>query len=156
MKRFILVLLCVMLASCVHVDRTTSHPIDGVLVDYDGRPIAGAQVWALCQLPGGLFAAPRNTSWGPSITDAAGNFKIEMTPVSMIQTGTIFDGSTTPSILVVLRDRGCFMIVSTKGKKDLGFMRLNFPEPHGPPSFSMIDELDVEDQAVARTYVYRH
>jgi hypothetical protein len=150
-----LILLFCMLSGCLHVEKTTSHPIDGVLRDHEGRPIVGAQVWARCQLPGGLFSAPRNTSWGPAITDGEGRFKIEMTPVSMVQTGTIFDGRTTPSILVVDRDRGCLMIVSTEDQKDLGFVRLTFPAPHGPPSFGMIDELDSEDQAVARTYVYR-
>jgi hypothetical protein len=78
-----------------------------------------------------------------------------MAPVSMVQTGTIFDGSTTPSILVVERNRGCFMVVSAKDEKDLGFLRLTFPEPDGPPSFSAIDELDSEDQLVARAYVHQ-
>ena len=155
MRPLYALLLCCLLGGCMHVDRTTSNPITGVLVDHGGRAMPGAQVWAFCQMPGGIFAAPKNTSWGPGVTDVEGRFRIEITPVSMVQTGTIFDGSTKPSILVVERDRGCFMVVSTMDEKDPGFMRLTFPEPHGPPSFSMIDELDSEDQFVARTYVYQ-
>jgi hypothetical protein len=46
-------------ASCVHVEKTTGTPIHGVLVDEKDRGIAGAQVWAKFQMPGGLLSAPR-------------------------------------------------------------------------------------------------
>src|SRR5690349_21727947 len=122
MRTLAALLFCCLLGGCLHVDQTTSHPITGILVDHHGSPVTGAQVWAICRLPGGLFAAPKNTSWGPGVTDIEGRFKIDMTSVSMVQTGTIFDGSTQPSILVVDRDRGCFMVGSSEDEKDSGLV----------------------------------
>ena len=147
-----------LLTGCVHVEKTTSRPITGVLFDSKGSPIAGAQVWAYCKLPSGLFAAPRNTSFGPALTKQDGSFVLEMKPVSMVQTGTVFDGSTTPSLLILHRERGCFSTGSLEEKKDLGFQKLIWPtsqfESPGAPSFSMIDQLSPEDQAIARSYVH--
>jgi hypothetical protein len=153
MRPILIFLICIH-SGCLHIERTTSHPIEGVLNDHTGSPISGTQVWAVCRMPGGLLEAPKNTSWGPAVTDIEGKFRILMTPVSMIQTGTIFDGSSKPFLLIVDRNRGCYMAISTINKKDLGFMKLTFPELKGRPIFDMIDELDPKDQEIALSYVH--
>ena len=155
MKTLISLLAAISLSGCVHIDQTTAHPIEGVLLDHDGAPIAGAQVWAYCRLPGGIVAAPKTVSWGPGVTDSSGRFRIDMESISMVQTGSIFDGSTTPTLLAIDRQRGCIMRVETEDKKDLGFVQLRFPAPNGPPMFGMIDELDSRGQAIARTFVFQ-
>jgi hypothetical protein len=87
---FVLVLL---VSGCVHLDKTSSSPIRGVLLDKDGIGISGAQIWAYFQLPGGIFAAPKHKAFGPALTEPNGEFTLPLEVVSMIQTGTIFDGS---------------------------------------------------------------
>jgi hypothetical protein len=153
MKHLDAILLLCLLSSCVHVEKTPSTPVSGVLNDSQGHPIRGAQVWAYCTLPGGFFAAKKHVSWGPGITNSEGKFSIPMTPVSMVQTGTIFDGSTMPMIMVVDRERGCFGQKLYEDDTDLSNVRITFPRLDPQLSFDEIKDLDAEDWEIARRFL---
>ena len=150
----LLLLTPLLAASCVHVEKTTGKPIHGVLVDEKDRGIAGAQVWAKFQLPGGLLSAPRYTAFGPAITGRDGRFTLDLKPVPMVQTMTVWDGKTKPVIVVIDDRHGGGLLYGTQWKgKEPEFERIVWKKPsvavsRNPETF--IGFLPEEDRAKAR------
>jgi hypothetical protein len=154
----LIALVSLFLGGCLHVEKTTPTPITGVLLDEKERPISDARIWALFQLPGGIFAAPRHVAFGPAITRSDGSFTVALESVTMIQTGTVFDGNTRPSIIVLHRGIGGFMMGGGEKKKDIGFLRIVWRSPPATASrrvlsFEIIDQLPQSDQIIARSYL---
>ncbi len=78
----------------------------------------------------------------------------------MVKSGTVFDGRTTPSLLVFHRDIGAFGMVSLKERKDLGFKRIVWSNPPAnaaarEASFRIMSELPEKDQVIVRSYLGR-
>jgi hypothetical protein len=155
MKR-LAIILSAFLTSCVHIDHTTTNAVNGVLLAENGRPIFGAQIWAVFLLPGGLFSAKQHVAFGPAITRHDGSFSVRLHSVSMIHTGTIFDGRTSPSLLIMHRNYGAFSIFSTTDEEEWPFQRIVWEDPTKEQRFrdeviaDMIAELPEADRKVAR------
>lgn len=147
-----------MFTGCVHMEKTSSKPIKGILRDEKGRPLADGQIWAEFLMPGGLFKAQRSVAQGPAISRADGTFTLNLMPITMVQTGTIFDGESFPRFVILHRKKGCYSSLNYKREKEHGFLDTSFegtnPEPLSSTDLPyFVKEWPEKDQAVVRKYI---
>jgi hypothetical protein len=156
--QLVFLMLAAALAGCVHVDETTREPVRGIVLDPGGSPVAGAQVWATVSMPGGLMEPRHLVASGPAMTARDGRFSLTLKPVRMLQTGTIFDGDVSPSVLVLDRRLGAIGTFNMDNEKNPGFLRIRF-EAHDDEAdarasaLGMLNELPEPEQTQARNYL---
>ena len=161
MKTLLLILPAMILASCIHMDTTTTKPIEGILLDKRGHPISGAYIWATYQLPGGLFSAPKHETVGPAITKRNGTFLLPQNSITMIQTGSIFDGRTSPMLVICHRDFGAYGTFYIDERKDLPYQRLEWSDPSSDQESrdaqiaDILSEFPAAEQANAWRLIHR-
>jgi hypothetical protein len=110
-------------------------------------------------MPSGWTKPAERVAFGPAITKQDGRFRIDLNPVQMKQTHTIFDGDPCPNLIVVHKDRGAFGWMNLKDVKELPFTVLQYSKPDPNISikgtFRIINELPPESRRSAEAYLGR-